>query len=142
MKKNFVVFMAAILTIVAIIGFTTAEADGLIPQVIMEKPENSEYDGHEIHMDMYMTMPEYGDVIVKIAVSRDDTATYGNSGTATAYTAKGEYIGDIGGAIIVDFGSCETIEDMRNIVIDYVASYEYYERDAQEGLTYDKIYIW
>lgn len=145
MKREFVVVVVAImLTIVAaVIGVATfGNAETTIPTLIMEKPENEVYDECELHMDMYMTMPDYGDVIIKIAVSRDDESLYGNSGTAKAYSSDGEYIDELGGSIVVDLRGCETREQMIAAVREHVINYEYYERDAEEGVTYDKIYVW
>lgn len=144
MKRNYVVvIVAVILAIASIIGLTFAtEADNsFVPEIIMENPDREFNDEHEIHMWMYMTMPDYGDVIIKIAVSRDDTSAYGNSGEAKAYTRDGEYIDEIGGSVVVDYSSCETIEDMNLATYNHAAHYDY-KNDAEEGIFYEKIYIW
>lgn len=146
MKKSYVMvtIIAAVITIVAsLIGLACiAEANSnLIPELIMEKPENEGYDEYELHMNMYCSLPDYGAVIIKIAVSRDDTEPYGNSGKCSAYSRDGEYIDSIGGNIVVDFSNCENVDDMKDAIADYVAGYNFSD-DAEKGTFYEKIYIW
>lgn len=141
-SKNLVVLVMIAIIGVVITHYAGANANKLKPEVILEKPENSVYDNYEIHMDMYMTMPDYGDVIIKIAASRDDTEPYGNSGECKAYSRDGEYIDEIGGSIVVDYSDCRDVEDMINVTVNYVNEYESYEYDAEQGVTYEKIYIW
>lgn len=140
MKKC--VLMMAIVLLAITATFTFANADNLVPEIIVEQPADYQNDGYELHMNMYMSMPEYGAVIIKIAVNKDDSAVYGNVGGARAFDTDGNYIGDIGGSIVVDFSDCECQADMVEAVHNYICDYPYYSRDAEEGVTYEKIIIW
>lgn len=141
--KKFVAMMAMVIMMLMTATGMAAEST-VIPEVHLNDLDRMSWsDGCDLHVVMYMSMPEYEYVRMELNVSFNDNdwENY-NHGTATLYDGNtGEFIDAIEGNISdgVDCSS-KDIETVRNNMMNYVNNYDF-EADAERGVKYYSIWF-
>lgn len=142
MKKFVTMMVMVIMMLMAAVGM--AESATLMPKINLNDLENTVYgDGYDLHISMYMSMPEYEYVRLEINVSFNDNKWQNyNAGKATLYDGNtGEFIDEINGNLCADVDcSSKDIETVRRNMLTYIEEYDF-EADAEKGVRYYSIWF-
>lgn len=142
MKKFVAMMVMVIMMLMAAVGM--AESATLMPKINLNDLENTVFgDNYDLHISMYMSMPEYEYVRLEINVSFNDNEWQNyNAGKATLYDGNtGEFIDEIDGNLCADVDcSSKDIETVRRNMMAYIERYDF-EADAEKGVRYYSIWF-
>lgn len=142
MKKFVAMMVMVIMMLMAAVGM--AESATLMPKINLNDLENTVWgDDYDLHISMYMSMPEYEYVRLEINVSFNDNEWQNyNAGKATLYDGNtGEFIDEIDGNLCANVDcSSKDIETVRRNMLTYIEEYDF-EADAEKGVRYYSIWF-
>lgn len=141
--KKFVAMMVTV--IMMLMAMTTGMAtEAIKPAIHLNNLDRMSWsDDYDLHITMYMSMPEYESVRLEMNVSFNDNEWENyNHGVAKLYDGNtGEFIDEITGNLASEIDcSSKDIETVRRVMVDYVNSYDF-EADAERGLKYYSIWF-
>lgn len=141
--KKFVAMM--VMVIMMLTAMTTGMAEESVrPTIHLNDLDNMSWgDDYDLHITMYMSMPEYEAVRIEMSVSFNDNEWENyNHGVAKAYDVNtGEFIDEIDGNIADDVDcSSKDVETVRSNLMEYANNYDF-EADAEKGVRYYSIWF-
>lgn len=141
MKKFVAMVMMAIMILTMVNGLAEST---VLPKIYLNDLDNMSWgDDYDLHIAMYMSMPEYESVRLELNVSFNDNEWENyNHGVAKLYDNNtGEFIDEIGGNLTEEIDcSSKDVETVRKNMVEYIETYDF-EADAEKGVRYYSIWF-
>jgi len=141
--KKFVAMMAMMVIMLMTATGMAAESTAM-PKVYLNDLEHIVWnDDCDLHIVMYMSMPEYESVRLEMNISFNDNEweNYNHGVTKLYDNNTGELLDEIGGNLCADVDcSSKDIETVRRNMMTYIDNYDF-EADTEKGLKYYSIWF-